>query len=44
MKLKLSAPRIFTLVFDYTIIQDIDDEENVRFAVYVLKNVSLITA
>ena len=44
MKLKLSAPQIFTLVFDYTIIQDIDDGENVRFVVYDLKNVSLIIA
>ena len=40
--MKLSAPHIFTM--DYTIIQDIDVGENVRFAVYVLKNVSLITA
>lgn len=34
----------FHFGFDYTIIQDIDDGENVRFVVYVLKNVSFITA
>ena len=34
----------FQFGFDYIIIQDIDVGENVRFAVYILKNDSLITA